>query len=259
MLFATLQRLFRHEAASGIVLMLTSALALVLANSPMGGFYDLLPTLRGSGRMGIFGIEKPLLLWVNDGLMAIFFLLVGLEIKREVLAGQLSDRSGAILPAAAAIGGMVVPALIYLGITWHAPGARSGAASGWAIPAATDIAFSLGVIALLGSRVPASLKLFLTALAIIDDLGAIVVIAIFYTEELSWVSLDVALAAVAVLAVLNFAGVQRVIWYVLVGIVLWVFVLKSGVHATLAGVALALAIPAKAGPGGASPLTRIED
>ena len=258
MLFATLQRLFRHEAASGIVLMLASALALVLANSPMAGFYDLLLSLRGSVRIGSFGIEKPLLLWVNDGLMAIFFLLVGLEIKREVLAGQLSDRSGAILPAAAAIGGMVVPALIYLGITWHAPGARSGAASGWAIPAATDIAFSLGVIALLGSRVPTALKLFLTALAIIDDLGAIVVIAIFYTEELSWVSLAVAAAALAVLLLLNLAGVRRIVWYLLVGLVLWVFVLKSGVHATLAGVALALAIPFEAKPGEESPLIHVE-
>ena len=258
MLFATLQRLSRHEAASGIVLMLASALALVLANSPMAGFYDLLLSLRGSVRIGSFAIEKPLLLWVNDGLMAIFFLLVGLEIKREVLAGQLSDRSGAILPAAAAIGGMVVPALIYLGITWHAPSATAGAASGWAIPAATDIAFSLGVMALLGSRVPTSLKLFLTALAIIDDLGAIVVIAIFYTEELSWVSLAVAAAALAVLVVLNLAGVRRVVWYVLVGLVLWVFVLKSGVHATLAGVALALAIPFEAKPGDASPLIRVE-
>jgi len=258
MLFATLQRLLRHDAASGIVLMLASALALVLANSPMAGFYDLLLSLRGSVRIGSFGIEKPLLLWVNDGLMAIFFLLVGLEIKREVLVGQLSDRSGAILPAAAAIGGMVVPALIYLGITWHAPGARSGAASGWAIPAATDIAFSLGVIALLGSRVPTALKLFLTALAIIDDLGAIVVIAIFYTEELSWVSLGVAAAALAVLLLLNLAGVRRIVWYLLVGLALWVFVLKSGVHATLAGVALALAIPFEAKPGEESPLIHVE-
>jgi len=258
MRFGLLQRLFRHEAASGIVLMLASALALVLANSPMAGFYDLLLSLRGSVRIGGFGIEKPLLLWVNDGLMAIFFLLVGLEIKREVLAGQLSDRSGAILPAAAAIGGMVVPALIYLGITWHAPGATPGAASGWAIPAATDIAFSLGVMALLGSRVPTALKLFLTALAIIDDLGAIVVIAIFYTEELSWVSLGVAAAALVVLVVLNRAGVRRIVWYVLIGLVLWVCVLKSGVHATLAGVALALAIPFEAKPGDEAPLTRLE-
>jgi NhaA family Na+:H+ antiporter len=258
MLFATLQRLFRHEAASGIVLMLASAVALALANSPLAEFYDLLLSLRGSVRIGSFGIEKPLLLWVNDGLMAIFFLLVGLEIKREVLAGQLADRSGAILPAAAAIGGMVVPALIYLAITWHAPGAASGAASGWAIPAATDIAFSLGVMALLGSRVPTSLKLFLTALAIIDDLGAIVVIAIFYTEELSWLSLELAGAAVAILVILNLAGVRRLVWYALVGLVLWVFVLKSGVHATLAGVALALAIPFEAKPADDSPLIRVE-
>ena len=258
MRFGLLQRLFRHEAASGIVLMLASALALVLANSPMAAFYDLLLSLRGSVRIGSFGIEKPLLLWVNDGLMAIFFLLVGLEIKREVLAGQLSDRSGAILPAAAAIGGMVVPALIYLGITWHAPGATPGAASGWAIPAATDIAFSLGVMALLGSRVPTALKLFLTALAIIDDLGAIVVIAIFYTEELSWVSLGVAAAALVVLVVLNLARVRRIVWHVLIGLVLWVCVLKSGVHATLAGVALALAIPFEAKPGDEAPLTRLE-
>jgi NhaA family Na+:H+ antiporter len=254
MFMGTLQRLFRHEAASGIVLMLASALALVLANSPMAGSYDLLLSLHGSVRIGSFGIEKPLLLWVNDGLMAIFFLLVGLEIKREVLAGQLSDRSRAILPAAAALGGMAVPALIYLGVTWRAP----GAASGWAIPSATDIAFSLGVMALLGSRVPTSLKLFLTALAIIDDLGAIVIIAIFYTEKLSWVSLAVAAAALAVLVVLNLAGVRRIVWYVLVGLVLWVFVLKSGVHATLAGVALALAIPFEAKSGDEPPLTRLE-
>src|SRR5438309_9567087 len=238
MLFATLKRLFRHEAASGIVLMLASALALVLANSPMAAFYDLLLSLRGSVRIGSFGIEKPLLLWINDGLMAIFFLLVGLEIKREVLAGQLSDRSRAILPAAAAIGGMIVPALIYLGITWHAP----GAASGWAIPAATDIAFSLGVIALLGSRVPNSLNLFLTALAIIDDLGAIVVIAVFYTEELSWVSLAVAAAALAVLVVLNLAGVRRIVWYVVVGLVLWVCVVQCGCRRSSAGVGWVIAL-----------------
>src|SRR5260370_19294067 len=221
---AILQRLVRHEAASGIVVMLAWALALVLANSPMAGFYDLLLSLHGSVRIGSFSIEKPLLLWIIDGLMAIFFLLVGLEIKREVLAGQLSDRSRAILPAAAAIGGMVVPALIYLGVTWHSP----GAASGWAIPAATDIAFSLRVMALLGGRAPNALKLFLTPLAIIDDLGAIVVIPIFYTEELSWVSLAVAAAALAGRRVLHTAGVRRIVWYVLVGLVLWVFVLKSG-------------------------------
>jgi NhaA family Na+:H+ antiporter len=254
MRFDALKRLFRHEAASGVVLMLASALALVLANSPLAGIYDLLLSVRGSIRIGSFGIEKPLLLWINDGLMAIFFLLVGLEIKRELIEGELSDRSRALLPAAAALGGMAVPALIYLGLTRNAPGATAG----WAIPSATDIAFSLGVIALLGRRVPNSLKLFLTALAIIDDLGAIIIIAIFYTEELSWVSLETAAAALVALIVLNRAGVQRVIWYVLVGLVLWAFVLKSGVHATLAGVALAFAIPFKAKRGEASPLIRIE-
>jgi NhaA family Na+:H+ antiporter len=264
MRFGMLQRLFRHEAASGIVLMLASALALALANSPFAEFYDLLLSVHGSVRIGGFGINKPMLLWINDGLMAIFFLLVGLEVKREVLAGELSDRRRAILPVVAAIGGMTVPALIYLAVTRNEPGAITG----WAIPCETDIAFSLGVMALFGSRVAPSLKLFLTALAIIDDLGAIVIIAIFYTEELSWISLDVALAALVILAVLNLAGVQRVIWYALVGIVLWVFVLKSGVHATLAGVALALAIPfkgesAKGEPvngelGRHSPLIRIE-
>jgi NhaA family Na+:H+ antiporter len=254
MAFGALRGLFRHEAASGVVLMLASALALVLANSPAAGFYDLLLSVRGAVQIGDFGIEKPILLWINDGLMAIFFLLVGLEIKRELLVGELSELRRAILPATAAIGGMLVPALIYLAVAGGEPGAKSG----WAIPSATDIAFSLGVMALLGRRVPSSLKLFLTALAIIDDLGAIVVIAIFYTAELSWVSLEAAMSALVVLVVLNLAGVRRVIWYVLVGIVLWVFVLKSGVHATLAGVALALAIPFKAAPDGDSPLTRIE-
>jgi Na+:H+ antiporter, NhaA family len=252
--FGALQRLFRHEAAGGVVLMLASALALVLANSPLAGLYDVLLGVTGALRIGDFSIEKPLLLWVNDGLMAIFFLLVGLEIKRELLAGELSERSRAILPVAAALGGMLVPALVYLGITWGEP----GAAAGWAIPSATDIAFSLGVMALLGRRVPSSLKLFLTALAIIDDLGAIIIIAIFYTEKLSLVSLEIAAAALAVLVILNRVGVQRVIWYALVGIVLWASVLKSGVHATLAGVSLALAIPFAAPPGGTSPLVRVE-
>jgi NhaA family Na+:H+ antiporter len=252
--FGKLQQLFRHDAAGGVVLLLASGLALVLANSTFSDAYDLLLSTHASVRIGSFGIEKPLLLWINDGLMAIFFLLVGLEIKRELISGELSNLSRAALPATAAFGGMVAPALIYLGIAWNAP----SAAAGWAIPSATDIAFSLGIMALLGSRIPPSLKLFLTALAIIDDLGAIVIIAIFYTEELSWVSLEVAAAALACLAVLNLAGVQRIIWYVLVGIVLWVCVLKSGVHATLAGVALALAIPHKTPAGEASPLMRVE-
>jgi Na+:H+ antiporter, NhaA family len=228
-----------REAASGVVLMLASAFAIVLANSPLASYYDLLLSVRGTVKLGGFGVEKPALLWIDEGLMALFFLLVGLEIKGELIAGELADRRRAALPLVAAIGGMIMPALIYLAITWNAPFAQSG----WAIPATTDVAFSLGVMALLGSRVPRSLKLFLTALAIIDDLGAIVIIAIFYTGDLSWVSLGAALMALAVLLVLNLAGVERITWYVLVSLVLWVFVLKSGVHATLAGVALALAIP----------------
>ena len=254
MFLGTLQRLFRHEAASGIVLMLASALALALANSPLAGLYDLLLSVHGAVQIDGFGIDKPMLLWVNDGLMAIFFLLVGLEVKREVLGGELSERRRVILPVAAAIGGMIVPALIYLAATQNEPAAIAG----WAIPCETDIAFSLGVMALFGGRVAPSLKLFLTALAIIDDLGAIIIIAVFYTDELSPVSLGVALLALVILLTLNLAGVRRVIWYVLVGIVLWVFVLKSGVHATLAGVALALAIPFRTSPGGASPLLRVE-
>ena len=180
--------------------------------------------------------------------------LVGLEIKREAIEGELSDRKRAVLPVLAALGGMAVPALIYIAIALREPGALAG----WAVPCATDIAFSLGVMALLGSRAPPSLKLFLTALAIIDDLGSIVIIAVFYTSKLSWVSLGGAAATLTVLLALNRAGVRKVAWYMLTGIVLWVLVLKSGVHATLAGVALALAIPFRGGPGEASPLVRLE-
>ncbi len=252
--FDMVRRWFRHPAASGVVLMLTSALAIVLANSRFADYYDLLLSVRGTVKLGGFGIEKPALLWINDGLMALFFLLVGAEIKREVMTGELSDRRRAILPVVAAIGGMVGPALVYLLLTVQLPAARPG----WAVPAVTDIAFSLGVLSLLGSRVAPSLKLFLAALAIIDDLGAIVIIAIFYTGSLSLVSLGVALGALVVLLVLNLAGVQRIVWYLLVGLVMWVFVLKSGVHATLAGVLLALAIPHKGRAGGPSPLLRLE-
>jgi Na+:H+ antiporter, NhaA family len=242
------------DAASGLLLMLVSALAIGLANSRFADAYDLLLSARGAVLINGVGIEKPLLLWINDGLMAVFFLLVGLEIKREAIAGELSNPRRAILPIVAAVGGMATPALVYLACTWNAPLARVG----WAVPAATDIAFALGVMSLLGSRVPASLKLLLAALAIIDDLGAIVIIAIFYTGSLSLISLGGAAVALTVLVALNLCGVRRLIWYVLVGIVLWVFVLKSGVHATLAGVALALAIPFRGGPGETSPLLRAE-
>jgi NhaA family Na+:H+ antiporter len=254
MRLVTIRRLLRHEAAAGVVLMLAAALALVLANSPLAEFYELLLGVHASVRVGDLGIDKPLLLWINDGLMAVFFLLVGLEIKREAIEGELSDRRRATLPVVAALGGMAAPALVYAAIAAREPGALAG----WAVPCATDIAFSLGVMALLGSRAAPSLKLFLTALAIIDDLGSIVIIAVFYTSELSLVSLAGAASALALLLVLNRAEVKHIGPYVLTGIVLWALVVKSGVHATLAGVALALALPFRGAPGEASPLVRLE-
>ena len=229
--------------------MAAAAVALVIANSPLGpDFEHLLHTQLG-----------PLSLhhWVNDGLMAIFFLLVGLEIKREALDGQLSSWSRRLLPGIAAIGGMVVPALIFLAFNLG-PSAR-----GWAIPAATDIAFALGVIALLGQRVPVSLRIFLTALAIIDDLGAVIIIALFYTAQLSWLDLAGAGAVMGFLALLNRMGVRTLVPYLLLGIALWALVLRSGIHATLAGVILAFAIPLEETPGRPdgeekSPLHRLE-
>ena len=193
-------------------------------------------------RAGALQIAKPLLLWINDGLMAVFFFLVGLEIKREVLEGELSDPRQVVLPAVAAAGGMAVPAAIYAAINAGNPVALAG----WAIPAATDIAFALGVLSLLGSRVPAGLKVFLLTLAILDDLGAIVIIAMFYADNLAPSSLAIASAALLALFALNRSGVARLAPYFFVGLVLWVSVLKSGVHATLAGVALALFIPLRA-------------
>jgi len=227
------------EAAGGILLMIAAALALVIANSPAASYYTGFFDTHLMLGFGDYKLDKSLIHWVNDGLMAVFFLLVGLEIKREVMRGELSSPSKASLPMIAAIGGMVAPALVYVAFNLSDPVTMRG----WAIPAATDIAFALGILMLLGSRAPLSLKIFLTALAIIDDLGAIVIIALFYTEDLSLVALYGGLGCVAVLAILNLAGVRRTAPYVIVGLILWVCVLKSGVHATLAGVALALAIP----------------
>jgi Na+:H+ antiporter, NhaA family len=239
------------EAAGGIVLMGAAVLALLVANSPLSGVY--FGTLKAY--VGPLNVGH----WINDGLMAVFFLLVGLEIKREMLDGQLSTWPRRILPGLAAAGGMVVPALIYVALN----AGDSEALRGWAIPTATDIAFALGVLSLLGSRVPASLKVFLTALAIIDDLGAVIIIAIFYTSDLSMLYLGGALAVLALLVILNRTGVLTLVPYVALGLVLWVLVLKSGVHATLAGVALALTIPLRVSPGIArdierSPLHRLE-
>ena len=227
------------ESSAGILLILTTLLALFLQNSFFSDLYNSFLHTHVEIRFGDLQIAKPLLLWVNDGLMAIFFFLVGLEVKREVLEGHLSSLGQIALPGIAALGGMVVPALIYIAFN----GSDSFALNGWAIPTATDIAFALGILSLLGNRVPVSLKIFLMALAIIDDLGAIIIIALFYTSELSTVSIAIASAALAVLFVMNRMKVARKAPYILVGIVLWVSVLKSGVHATLAGVALAFMIP----------------
>jgi NhaA family Na+:H+ antiporter len=234
-----LQEFMRQDSASGILLIIAALLAMSLVNSPFSGFYDALLDTPVEIRIGELHLDKPLLLWINDGLMAVFFMLIGLEVKREFLEGELSRLDQIILPGLGAIGGMLVPALIYFAMNQDDPVALRG----WAIPAATDIAFALGVISLLGKRVPVSLRVFLMALAIFDDLGAIVIIAVFYTADLSLLSLVIALAAIAVLIAMNLAGVSRVSAYVAVGVVLWVAVLKSGVHATLAGVVLGLMIP----------------
>jgi NhaA family Na+:H+ antiporter len=242
------------ESAGGILLMVAAAAALLVANSPAQALYQSFIDAPVEVRAGGFGIAKPLLLWINDGLMAVFFLLVGLEIKREVLEGELSNPAQIVLPAIAALGGMVVPAAIYAYANWGDPVAIHG----WAIPTATDIAFALGVLALAGSAVPPGLKVFLLTLAILDDFGAIVIIALAYTDHLSAASMLVAAGALAALAVLNWRNVGSITPYLLVGLVLWVAVLKSGVHATLAGVALAFFIPARSGPGDDSPLRRLE-
>ena len=229
------------EAASALPLLIAGLLAMVLANSPLAPDVQGLLDTRLGLRWQFIDLEKPLVLWINDGLMPLFFLLVGLEIKREVVEGELSRPSAVALPIAGALGGMIVPGLIYVAINWRHPPALAG----WAIPTATDIAFSLGVLATLGSRVPLPLKVFLTTLAIVDDLGAIVIIAAFYTEHLSITALAFAAAFIAGLAILNATGVRRLWPYLVLGIALWLSVLKSGVHATLAGVVLALFIPLK--------------
>ena len=235
-----LREFVKLESAGGLVLMGATALALICANLPgVSWLYNELLHLPFEARIGGLGLEKDFLHLVNDGLMAVFFLLVGLELKREVLDGQLSDRRTIVLPILAAIGGVALPALIYVTIAGGDPVGRNG----WAIPAATDIAFSLGVLSLLGSRVPLALKVFLTTIAIVDDLAAIVIIAIFYTDKLSVLALLLGLVGVGALIVLNRAGVKRPTAYLFVGMLIWFCVLQSGVHATLAGVAVALTIP----------------
>ena len=236
-------------AKAGLVLALAAILGLLAENiGALRPLYDAFLNAKLTVAIDGEGISKPLLLWINDGLMAIFFLLVALEIKREVAEGALSEWRRAALPVYAAIGGMAVPALIYIATV----GFGSPEAKGWAIPAATDIAFALGVLSLFGSRVPAELKTFLLALAVVDDLGAIAIIALFYTSKLSLFALALAAASLAALIAMNFMNVRRFAPYILLGIVLWVCVLKSGVHATLAGVALGFAIPLAPGKHGKS-------
>jgi Na+:H+ antiporter, NhaA family len=236
----TIMSALGHEAAAGVVLAIAALAALWMSNSPMAGLYQAFNRVSGTVDIGgLIVISKPLLLWVNDLWMAVFFFMVGLEIKREFVTGELATRGQALLPAVAAVGGMAVPALLYVLVNLGDPIALRG----WAIPAATDIAFAIGIVMVLGSRVPVSLKVFLTAVAIIDDLGAIVVIALFYTANLSITMLVASVLGVLVLLLLNRCGVRRADVYIAVGLVIWVCVLKSGVHATLAGVVTALAIP----------------
>jgi NhaA family Na+:H+ antiporter len=249
-----IREFLKLESASGIILVGAAILALIANNSPLSSLYDLFLNTPVEIRIGALNLAKPLLLWINDGLMAIFFLLIGLEVKREILDGQLSSLSQVALPGFAAIGGMAIPALIYVSFNLT----NTSSLSGWAIPAATDIAFALGILALLGSRVPLSLKLFLLTLAIIDDLGAIVIIAIFYSGQLSTTSLIFSGIAISTLFAMNFFGVKRTAAYVVVGVILWICVLKSGVHATLAGVVLAFAIPLRTNEDEPCPLREME-
>lgn len=237
-----IEEFIKKESSSGILLIFTTIFALVLSNTFMAPLYESFLHIPIEIRFGSLHIDKSLYHWVNDGLMAIFFLLIGLEVKREILEGHLSSLSQVALPGIAAVGGMVVPAAIYLYFNQNNP----LAVNGWAIPTATDIAFALGIISLLGNRVPTSLKIFLMALAIIDDLGAIVIIAIFYTVELSQLSIIIALISLAALIALNIFCVTKKAAYFILGTILWISVLKSGVHATLAGVILAFTIPLKA-------------
>ncbi len=253
MLLRALDKFFQSDSAGGILLILSAIAAMIAANSVFSGAYSaaldsyLTITINGDG------LEKPLILWINDGLMAVFFFLIGLELKREVLEGKLKNPRDVLLPGAAAVGGMIVPALVFVALNWGNPVALGG----WAIPAATDIAFALGILALVGTRAPTSLKVFLLTLAILDDLGAILIIALFYTADLKVEYLLYSLVPLALMLWLNARRVHRVAPVMLLGIVLWVLVLKSGVHATLAGVITAFMIPLK-DVWGKSPLHAVE-
>ena len=255
MAITTIETFLKKESASGIILMFAAVFAMILANSPWASWYNLLLDVPVVVAVGRLEIAKPLLLWINDGLMALFFFLVGLELKREFLEGDLSQPGQVTLPAIGALGGMLMPALIYAGFNYD----NVNALNGWAIPTATDIAFALGILAIIGSKVPLQLKVFLTSLAIFDDLGAIIIIALFYTDQLSTLALVIAASMLSILFVLNKKNVTSTSPYIFIGIVLWVAVLKSGVHATLAGVILAFFIPIKGKGDEPSPLKSLEE
>ncbi len=250
-----LNNFFKLESSGGILLMITATLAIIVANSPLEPYYALLLNTPVEIRVGALEIAKPLLLWINDGLMAVFFFLVGLELKRELIEGELSDKRNIILPGIGAIGGMAIPALIYVYFNLN----DDSAISGWAIPAATDIAFALGILSLLGKRVPTSIKIFLTSLAIFDDIGAILIIAIFYTSKISLSALIIVAFCIPILAFINRQNVESKTVYIIVGMIMWIAMLKSGIHATLAGILVAIFIPitSKKTPG-FSPLKDLE-
>ncbi len=252
-LAGAVREFMRMESAAGILLLLSALLAMLVANSPLSGVYGALLDTTVAVQVGALAIDKPLLLWVNDGLMAVFFFLIGLEVKRELLEGELSSFDQVVLPGMGALGGMIVPAAIYAWLNWG----DSIALDGWAIPVATDIAFALALLGVFGSRVPLSLKVFLLTLAIFDDLAAIVIIAVFYSGDLSLSALLAGVVALALAVTMNRRGVTRTSSYILLGIVLWIAVLKSGVHATLAGVLIAFCIPMR-DEGGKSPLRDLE-
>lgn len=250
---AIIRKFLRLEAAGGLLLIIAAIVALIMANSPFQGLYQQFLDIPITIKISTLELDKPLILWINDFLMAIFFLVVGLEVKRELLEGSLAGRDKAIFPAIAALGGMIAPALIYLLFN----GADDVTRQGWAIPAATDIAFALGVMALLGKRVPTELKVFLLALAIIDDLGVIVIIAFFYTSSVSIIALGLAALCIALLIMMNWRRVENTAAYLIIGLILWVCILKSGVHATLAGVIVGFLIPLR-GTNGTKPSEELE-
>lgn len=252
--FTTLKEFIKLESAGGIILFVSAVLAMIIANSPWGHYYDNFFDLPLSFHFGQLGLSKPFILWINDGFMAIFFMMVTLEIKREMLVGELNSLKKVALPGIAALGGILLPAAIYLCFNHNDRTTHDG----WAIPTATDIAFALGLLSLLGKRVPIQLKVFLTAIAIFDDIAAITIIAIFYTAKISLLSLTLALPCLLILVSLNRAKVTHYAPYMLTGILLWVFVLKSGVHATLTGVVIATAIPIAGKDENTSPLKQLE-